>query len=91
MEYVSIVFYKGAKAYYKITSDNGRLYQAILQHYEGKDYDPPKKLTFFKEDNACLGDADTIDLISDISDGMEQDQDQSLNDILHSLKKKKPE
>jgi hypothetical protein len=89
MDYVSIVFYKGAKAYYRITSENGKLYKAILQHYEGTDYAPPKRLTFFKEDNACLGDSDTIDLISDLSDRMEQDR--SLDEIISSLNKNKPE
>ena len=89
MEYLSIIFYKGGKAWYRVTSDNGKMYKASLQRFDGKGTLPPREVSFYKEGASCLGDSDIIDLIGDLSESLQKESD--IDDILGQINKKNVE
>lgn len=89
MEYLSVIFFKGGKAYYKVTSENGKMFKACLQRFDGAGAHPPHNLSFYREGNNCLGDADIIDLISDLSESLHKES--NIDDIIKHMNKKKKE
>jgi hypothetical protein len=89
MEYTSIVLFRGAKAYYKVCSGNGKMYTAVLQRYDGGTEGPPKSITFYREGASSMGDSDSIDLINELLEKMKQDN--PLEQVLNSLHSKQPE
>ncbi len=89
MEYTSIVLFRGAKAYYKVCSGNGKMYTAVLQRYEGNTEGPPKSITFYREGASSMGDSDSIDLINELLEKMEQDN--PLEQVLNSLHRNQPD
>lgn len=87
MEYTSNVLFKGALASYKIISLDGKIFRASLLHYEGKGEFPPRSITFYNEDGAYMGDSDSINLISDLSDNIPPSN--PLDEVLNAIKKKR--
>lgn len=88
MEYTSIVLYHGSKAHYRVSSPDGRTFQAALIQYEGKPSDiPPARIVFYKEEATTLGPSDSIDLIHELS--VSSGQRDPLDEALRPARRKK--
>jgi hypothetical protein len=65
------------------------MYTAVLQRYEGNTEGAPKSITFYREGASSMGDSDSIDLINELLEKMEQDN--PLEQVLNSLHRNQPD